>query len=158
MASSDRPSTEPVPMPEGDFEWHRVLGNDELPEGRVQMVTIGTRTFCVTNVDGNYGVLDNACPHQGGPLGEGSIEKGWLRCPWHGYDYSPCNGTPPGGFNDAPGAYANETREDGVYVALPVLEDRKRTVSDALVETMICLLYTSPSPRDKRQSRMPSSA
>ena len=26
------------------------------------------------------------------------------------------------------------------------------------IETMICLLYTSPSPRDKRQSRMPSSA
>ena len=25
-------------------------------------------------------------------------------------------------------------------------------------ETLICLLYTSPSPRDKRQSRMPSSA
>ena len=24
--------------------------------------------------------------------------------------------------------------------------------------TLICLLYTSPSPRDKRQSRMPSSA
>src|SRR5256714_3224461 len=26
----------------------------------------------------------NRCPHQGGPLGEGSIENGWLRCPWHG--------------------------------------------------------------------------
>ena len=25
-------------------------------------------------------------------------------------------------------------------------------------KSMICLLYTSPSPRDKRQSRMPSSA
>ena len=25
-------------------------------------------------------------------------------------------------------------------------------------EPVICLLYTSPSPRDKRQSRMPSSA
>ena len=25
-------------------------------------------------------------------------------------------------------------------------------------KTMVCLLYTSPSPRDKRQSRMPSSA
>ena len=25
-------------------------------------------------------------------------------------------------------------------------------------ENNICLLYTSPSPRDKRQSRMPSSA
>ena len=26
------------------------------------------------------------------------------------------------------------------------------------VQRNICLLYTSPSPRDKRQSRMPSSA
>ena len=29
---------------------------------------------------------------------------------------------------------------------------------DAWVKGDICLLYTSPSPRDKRQSRMPSSA
>ena len=28
----------------------------------------------------------------------------------------------------------------------------------ATAEALICLLYTSPSPRDKRQSRMPSSA
>ena len=27
-----------------------------------------------------------------------------------------------------------------------------------LVLSYLCLLYTSPSPRDKRQSRMPSSA
>ena len=27
-----------------------------------------------------------------------------------------------------------------------------------IVKPDICLLYTSPSPRDKRQSRMPSSA
>ena len=27
-----------------------------------------------------------------------------------------------------------------------------------IVEVINCLLYTSPSPRDKRQSRMPSSA
>ena len=26
------------------------------------------------------------------------------------------------------------------------------------IPVMVCLLYTSPSPRDKRQSRMPSSA
>ena len=29
---------------------------------------------------------------------------------------------------------------------------------DSYMEQLICLLYTSPSPRDKRQSRMPSSA
>ena len=35
--------------------------------------------------------------------------------------------------------------------------DGKRTVTDIL-SVISCLLYTSPSPRDKRQSRMPSSA
>ena len=29
---------------------------------------------------------------------------------------------------------------------------------DGLIDCDDCLLYTSPSPRDKRQSRMPSSA
>ena len=31
-------------------------------------------------------------------------------------------------------------------------------VSSARTHSEVCLLYTSPSPRDKRQSRMPSSA
>ena len=31
-------------------------------------------------------------------------------------------------------------------------------VSKGIPSSRICLLYTSPSPRDKRQSRMPSSA
>ena len=30
--------------------------------------------------------------------------------------------------------------------------------AEDLVQDTFCLLYTSPSPRDKRQSRMPSSA
>ena len=38
------------------------------------------------------------------------------------------------------------------------LEKTRKTVSPALRRIDSCLLYTSPSPRDKRQSRMPSSA
>ena len=34
----------------------------------------------------------------------------------------------------------------------------KRLGADVMTMNMGCLLYTSPSPRDKRQSRMPSSA
>lgn len=132
----DAPSDEPVAVPDGEHAWHRVLGPDELPDGRVRTVTVGRRSLCVTHVGEQYGAMDNHCPHQGGPLGEGSIEKGWLRCPWHGYDYSPCNGRPPGGFADAPEAYATEVRDDGVYVALPPEPPRPRTVSDVLVDTM----------------------
>ena len=43
------------------------------------------------------------------------------------------------------------------------VNDAKRTVEDswdwsALRTTLTCLLYTSPSPRDRQKSRMPSSA
>ena len=34
----------------------------------------------------------------------------------------------------------------------------RRRPQDGRIKVNVCLLYTSPSPRDKRQSRMPSSA
>lgn len=117
--------------------WHKVADLDELPEGRVKTVTVGRRWLALTHYQGSYGALDNHCPHQGGPLGEGSIEHGWLRCPWHGYDYNPLDGEPPEGFDDAPTCFATEVRSDGVYVALPEEHERERTVSDVLVETMV---------------------
>ena len=39
-----------------------------------------------------------------------------------------------------------------------VNNDLANTIGNLLNRTSSCLLYTSPSPRDKRQSRMPSSA
>lgn len=120
-----------------DASWHKVAELDDLPEGRVRTVHVGRRSLALAHYQGSYGALDNRCPHQGGPLGEGSIEHGWLRCPWHGYDYSPIDGSPPEGFDDAPACFAVEVREDGVYVALPEERPRPRTISDVLVETMV---------------------
>ena len=41
---------------------------------------------------------------------------------------------------------------------LPTSNTKQRHIHDERSTTTACLLYTSPSPRDKRQSRMPSSA
>ena len=41
---------------------------------------------------------------------------------------------------------------------LPALHQELIAVISKYVKVNPCLLYTSPSPRDKRQSRMPSSA
>jgi pyruvate oxidase len=135
--SGPAPSLAPAPSLDGNHTWWRALEPDELDEGRVTTVTLGHRTLAITRFSGGYGALDNRCPHQGGPLGEGSIERGWLRCPWHGYDYSPCNGTPPPPFTDSPASYPVEVRDDGVWVALPDEQPRARTVGDVVVETMI---------------------
>lgn len=119
-----------------ELTWHKILEPDQLDEGRVTTVSVGVRSFAVTRHQGDYGCLDNACPHQGGPLGEGTIENGWLRCPWHGYDYSPTTGKPPEGFSDAPACFDTEVRDDGVYVALPPEPEPERTVSDVVVQTL----------------------
>jgi pyruvate oxidase len=142
---TEQPPTEDQPPPAAEVPstWRKVLEPDQLPEGRVTTITVDQRTYAATHVDGAYGLLDNRCPHQGGPLGEGSIEKGWLRCPWHGYDYSPCTGTPPPPFDDAPAAYPVEVRDDGVYALLPEPTPRQRTVSDLIVETMLAFGVTT---------------
>ena len=119
-----------------DVVWLRVADLDQLPSGRVTTVQAGHRSIALSHFDGRYGALENRCPHQGGPLGEGSIENGWLRCPWHGYDYDPLTGEPPSGFADRPERFDVDVRADGIYVALPPEPARARTVSDVMVETM----------------------
>ncbi len=76
---------------------------DEIPPGGRKIVEIAGRSVGVFNVRGEYFALLNRCPHQGGPLCEGTL-YGFLRssspgeyvysrpgeilrCPWHGWEY-----------------------------------------------------------------------
>ena len=134
------------------LSWHKVLDPPGLEEGRVMVVTAGTTTLALTRSNGQYGALENACPHQGGPLGEGSIEDGvegkcWLRCPWHGWDFDPLTGESPGGHGDGLVTYAVEASVyraglprdagavlivelDGARVALAPQVERVRAIAE----------------------------
>ncbi|MEM1323049.1 MAG: thiamine pyrophosphate-dependent enzyme [Bacteroidota bacterium] len=117
--------------------WHKVLDNpNALPEGRVMTVTAAQKTFCLTHHEGKFGCLDNKCPHQGGPLGEGSIENGLLRCPWHGWDYHPLDGKAPG-YDDGVETFPVDIREDGIYIGLPQEKAHERSISDVVAETLV---------------------
>ena len=64
-------------------------------------------------------------------------------------------------YNDHPHFDLNEMNELFVDLITNVLSQTpKDNVDENAITTLLksCLLYTSPSPRDKRQSRMPSSA
>jgi thiamine pyrophosphate-dependent acetolactate synthase large subunit-like protein/nitrite reductase/ring-hydroxylating ferredoxin subunit len=117
--------------------WHRVAAPGDMGEGEVRAVQAGSKTIALTFFEGRYGALDNACPHQGGPLGEGSIENCWLRCPWHGWDFHPLTGKSPGEFDDGVDTHPVEERDDGIYVQVEERVRRTRTVSDQMVETMV---------------------
>ena len=125
------------------LSWHKVAELDELPDGRVKTVTVRTKSLALVHFEGQYSAMDNRCPHQGGPLGEGSIEKGvggqcWLRCPWHGWDFDPLTGKPPGGHEDTGQTlYATQSRDDGIYVAVEAEPQHLATVTDVMAETMV---------------------
>ncbi len=131
-------------MTETPLDWIRVAHVDDLPEGRVKTVTARTVALCLSHFRGEWAAMDNRCPHQGGPLGEGSIEAGadgecWIRCPWHGWDFDPLTGTPPGGHADAgQRLYPLEIRAGGeIFVGLEPEEGHVRTVADAMAETLV---------------------
>lgn len=119
------------------LKWFKVAEKDSLPVGRVKTVNAGNHIIALSNFEGKICAIDNSCPHQGGPLGEGSIEDGWLRCPWHGYEYHPCTGKAPEGLGDSVPTYEVEEREDGIYVCTGEEVEEELTVSDVMVETMI---------------------
>ena len=124
------------------LEWIPVGRVDDLPEGRVKTVTARTTSICLVHFDGQWTAMDNHCPHQKGPLGEGSIEKGlegkcWLRCPWHGWDFDPLTGKPPGGHEDTgQKLYPLDIRDGEIFVGLEAEPPHTRTSTDVMVETM----------------------
>lgn len=118
--------------------WYKVLEDKEqLKAGRVMTVTAGHHDVCLTHFEGKISALDNKCPHQGGPLGEGSIENGLLRCPWHGWDYHPCTGNSPGGFDDGVEAYSVKIENNAVFVGMETEAPHQMNISDLMVETMV---------------------
>lgn len=119
---------------DGQGTWYRAAV-PKMTEGEVATVIVADRALCVSRTDRGYGVLDNRCPHQGGPLGEGQIEGGCLICPWHGYEYDPLTGEPPQGYDDAATAYQHEVRDDGFYVCLPDPANTP-TLMDQMVDVM----------------------
>ena len=117
--------------------WHKVLSDkNELQEGRVMTVTAGHKGICLTHFEGEICALDNKCPHQGGPLGEGSIENGFLRCPWHGWDFHPCTGNAPG-YDDGVEAYPVKIEGNEVFVGLEEEAPHQTTITDLMAETMV---------------------
>ena|ERR1700756_3134451 len=69
-------------------EFVRICSKADLPSsGEAREIAVGEKMLCVANENGSITVMDNVCPHRGGPLGQGMIEGGKLICPWHAWAF-----------------------------------------------------------------------
>lgn len=68
-------------------EWTDVGAVADLPQGRPVAVAAGGVPVVLVSQHGQVCALSATCVHAGGPLAEGSLIDGALRCPWHGSTY-----------------------------------------------------------------------
>ena len=77
--------------------------------------------------------------------GMGCLLGCWLMSPWTVFQW-------------AHGASSEPMAALVALLATTEDETLQRDMLRGLEQAMVCLLYTSPSPRDRQKSRMPSSA
>lgn len=75
----------------------------DVPPGRMKRVEVDGRDVALVNLDGAFFALDNNCPHNGGPLAQGSLDAcaAQLTCPWHAWTWDVRTGravAPPVGY------------------------------------------------------------
>ncbi len=73
-------------------KWIRVASTLEFPPGSNRELVVEDRLVALFNVDGEFLALDGVCPHQGGPLGKGTMSGCIVTCPWHGWQFDVRNG------------------------------------------------------------------
>jgi nitrite reductase/ring-hydroxylating ferredoxin subunit len=69
-------------------EFVKVAKLSELEPGVAKAVEVSGKSIALFNVNGRIYATDNTCLHQGGPLGEGTLEGDIVTCPWHMWQYN----------------------------------------------------------------------
>jgi nitrite reductase (NADH) small subunit len=72
--------------------WMRIATEGDIAPGEYNEFVAGERIVALFNVEGTYYALDGICPHQGGPLGQGSLSGCIVTCPWHGFQFDVTTG------------------------------------------------------------------
>lgn len=72
--------------------WIRIAAVTDCPPGTAKELVAENRIVALFNVNGQFHALDGVCPHQGGPLGQGTLSGCIVTCPWHGWQFDVTTG------------------------------------------------------------------
>jgi nitrite reductase (NADH) small subunit len=97
----------------------RVARVSELVDGEGRCVVVSGRRVAVFRVGDAVHAVDDTCPHRGGPLSEGWIERGLVVCPLHAWCFDLRTGAMLGNSTSKVAIYTVEVRGDEVWVAGP---------------------------------------
>ena len=94
----------------------RATGRNDVATGTIQEFQVGEKSIALANVAGKFFAINNVCLHQGGPLGEGDLDRQVVTCPWHGWQFDVTNGQLLTNSTVTTTCYPVEIRGDDVFV------------------------------------------
>ena len=97
--------------------WVRVGTVDDVPELEWRSITVEGRRIAVFRLSGGWAAIDAACPHRGGPLGDGLVADRCVTCPLHGRRFDLVTGEQHGG-DDVVAVHEVAERDGELWVRL----------------------------------------
>lgn len=95
---------------------HTLTHIKDIPsQGSLIVQGFDGREIALFNVEDKIYALENACPHMGGPLGEGCLDKTVITCPWHGWSFDVRTGDNIDLFGDNAKIVKIEVKDGIVY-------------------------------------------
>jgi nitrite reductase/ring-hydroxylating ferredoxin subunit len=92
----------------------------DVPEGKGIVILLADgHEIALFKVNGEIYALDNSCPHQGGPLGEGTMDGSIVSCPWHGWEFNVTTGECLNMPTEAARKIEITIIDDAIYLANP---------------------------------------
>ena len=76
------------------MKWMNVVKTSAIEPGQSIVIKLDNKSIAIFNTGKRFYAINNACPHLGGPLNEGTLEGEVVTCPWHGWQYDLKSGCP----------------------------------------------------------------
>jgi nitrite reductase (NADH) small subunit len=95
----------------------RLCSVEDVPMHEGRVVRVGGRPLAVFRSGSGFNVLDNVCPHLGGPLADGLVTETTVACPLHERRFELATGRAVDHPCGDVSAYEVELRGDDVFLS-----------------------------------------
>lgn len=106
------------------FVW--VAKTSDFPEGRGRVVNVGRKPVAVFQIDGNFYVVNDVCPHRGGTLSCGAVQGTCVICPSHGMRFDLRTGESTNGFGHHIQTYEVKVEGEDVFIEAWWVDEKQR--------------------------------
>lgn len=96
----------------------KVAEDYELEEGEILYVEAEEIPIALVRTGEEVFAVHNECPHRAGPLCEGELEEGKLRCPWHGALIDPKTGAASGPATHPARCFPTRIKDGEIQICL----------------------------------------